>query len=201
MKKLLCIILIISMTSTSYAGIFDGLFGSMSTNTETTAARDDNLFGLAAKLRDIVRKDSVKKFFNIEDGSVEEYLQKLFLGIDEETKTKIRRIYPSLSLDGIESIEDIYKLLSEIIKIELKYAVDNGEITNESIKEAALPLAMFGITIPEINLSYNMADEELDRVCMLFADAIDQITNTFALDLFPSIGESVKNEIENLFGK
>ncbi len=200
MKRLLCIILIISMTTVSYASIFDAFLGLETTSAESTSALEEDQSSLDIRLKNILKKNAVKKFLTIEDESVDEYLKKIFSDITEETKMKIGAIYPSLSFEGLNSIENIYKFLSDMIKAEVKSGVDSDIITNDAIESIRFQFAPLGITIPEINVSRNMSEEELDKVCLHILDAIDQITDSYFLDLFSSVGVNIKKDFENFFG-
>ncbi len=200
MKRLLCIILIISMTTVSYASIFDAFLGLETTSAESTSALEADQSSLDIRLKNILKKNAVKKFLTIEDESVDEYLKKIFSDITEETKMKIGAIYPSLSFEGLNSIENIYKFLSDMIKAEVKSGVDSDIITNDAIESIRFQFAPLGITIPEINVSRNMSEEELDKVCLHILDAIDQITDSYFLDLFSSVGVNIKKDFENFFG-
>ncbi len=203
MKKLLCIILIISMTTVSYAGILDGIFSKESVATEQVADAEDNLTGLAGRLRDLGKKDSIKKFLSIEDESVGEYFKKSLESMTEEARKSLENMYPNIFKKGMkfDTIEEIYKALSDFIKNEVKFAIDHDEITNESIKQAKLPLTVFGINVPEINVEHDMSDSELEKLCVVFADALDKISDTFALSLFAGMGENFKNAADNIFKK
>ena len=200
MKRLLCIVLIISMTTVSYASIFDAFLGLETTSAESTSALEEDQSSLDVRLKNILRKEAVKKFLTIEDESVEAYLEKIFSNITEETKIKIGAVYPSLSFDGLNSIENIYKFLSDMIKAEVKSGVDSDAITNDAIESIRFQFAPFGITIPEMNVYRNMSEEELDKVCLQTLDVIDQITDSYFLDLFSSVGVNIKNDFENFFG-
>lgn len=203
MKKILCIILIISMTTVSYAGILDGLFSKETAATNQVADAEDSLVGLPAKLRDLGKKDSIKKFFYIEDESVGEYFRKSLESMTEDARKNLESMYPNIFKDGIklDSVEEIYKALSDFIKNEVKFAIDHDEITNESINQAKLPLAVFGINIPEINVEHGMSDEDLEKLCLAFADALDKISDTFAISLFSNMGENFKTAVDNIFKK
>jgi hypothetical protein len=188
------------MTTVSYASIFDAFLGLETTSAESTSALEADQSSLDIRLKNILKKNAVKKFLTIEDESVDEYLKKIFSDITEETKMKIGAIYPSLSFEGLNSIENIYKFLSDMIKAEVKSGVDSDIITNDAIESIRFQFAPLGITIPEINVSRNMSEEELDKVCLHILDAIDQITDSYFLDLFSSVGVNIKKDFENFFG-
>lgn len=203
MKKILCIILIISMTTVSYAGILDGLFSKETVATNQVADAEDSLVGLPAKLRDLGKKDSIKKFLSIEDESVGEFFKKSLDSMTDEARKNLENMYPNIFKDGIkfDTVEEIYKALADFIKNEVKFAIDHDEITNESINQAKLPLTVFGINVPEINVTHDMPDEELEKLCLVFADALDKISDSFALSLFANLGENFKTTVDNIFKK
>ena len=203
MKKILCIILIISMTTVSYAGVLDGLFSKETVVTEQVADAEDSLVGLPAKLRDLGKKDSIKKFLSIEDESVGEYFKKSLESMTDDVRKNLENMYPNIFKDGIkfDTVEEIYKALADFIKNEVKFAIDHDEITNESINQAKLPLTVFGINVPEINVTHDMPDEELEKLCLVFADALDKISDSFALSLFANMGENFKSAVDNIFKK
>lgn len=203
MKKILCIILIISMTTVSYAGVLDGLFSKEAVAANQVADAEDSLVGLPAKLRDLGKKDSIKKFLSIEDESVGEFFKKSLESMTEEARNNLESMYPNIFKDGIkfDTVEEIYKALADFIKNEVKFAIDHDEITNESINQAKLPLTVFGINVPEINVTHDMPDEELEKLCLVFADALDKISDSFALSLFANLGENFKSAVDNIFKK
>ena len=185
MKKILCIILIISMTTVSYAGILDGIFSKETVATNQVADAEDSLVGLPAKLRDLGKKDSIKKFLSIEDESVGEFFKKSLESMTADARKNLESVYPNIFKDGIkfDTVEEIYKALADFIKNEVKFAIDHDEITNESINQAKLPLTVFGINVPEINVT------------------LDKISDSFALSLFASMGENFKGAVDNIFKK
>ena len=201
MKKILCIILIISMTTVSYAGVLDGLFSKEAVSTNQVADAEGDLVGLPAKLRDLGKKDSIKKFLSIEDDSVGEFFKKSLESMTDEARKNLENMYPNIFKDGIkfDTVEEIYKAFADFIKNEVKFAIDHDEITNESINQAKLPLTVFGINVPEINVTHDMPDEELEKLCLIFADALDKISDTFALSLFANMGENFKGAVDNIF--
>ena len=193
MKRLVSIILIICLSLSSLA--CSNVVNANSTQLSTQSYNSDEL----------IKKDELTKkienlFKPVLNGkSISQLLSEELSKMSDEDKKYLENQYPQISLDNsnFENDEKTYVWLSKIVRILLKYSIDNGYLTQKQIDEYKGYLSFLGIKISDVEIKKEMSDADIEKLSIAFVDILDKISNPTILKIL-GIDLSDPNILSNL---
>ena len=198
MKRLVSIILIICLSLSSLA--CSNVVNANSTQQSTQSSNSDELIKkdeLTKKIENLFKKDVFKPVLN--GNSISQLLSEELSKMSDEDKKYLENQYPQISLDNsnFENDEKTYVWLSKIVRILLKYSIDNGYLTQKQIDEYKGYLSFLGIKISDVEIKKEMSDADIEKLSIAFVDILDKISNPTILKIL-GIDLSDPNILSNL---
>ena len=173
MKKFLSILLIALLT---FGTVACDAMGTISANSMAQSA-------LSQKLKKICEKDIVKKL--LDGKKISDLVKDSIDKMSSTDRENALEQMPGISFDPkyFATEDSTYAWITEAAKSSIKYAIDNGQLTQEQIDQAKGMLALMGISLPDIKVEKGITEADISKLCDSFLDVADRITNPETLKL------------------
>lgn len=153
---------------------------------------------LEKKIEDFFSKDIVKKI--LDGKTISDILRDAYSNLSDDEKARIKGDAEKygITIDEkiFESDADTYNWIANSLRLALKIAIKNGEITKDNLDKLK-GLSMFGIKIPDINIDKNISDEDLEEFCQSAVGFLDNVMNPAILKLL-GVDIDGPNALENV---
>lgn len=195
MKKILAIVLIATLSMSSFACANNANASTTSANASTAQTNSE----LIGKLKKIFQKDVIKTA--LDGKTISQIVSESVANMTEAEKGDAIKKFPEISFDtsNFSNDEKTYEWLTKSLKIAIKNMINSGELTQEYIDNYKGYLKLLGITIPDVEIKKDMPDDDIEKVTSAFLDVADKFTEPEVLKLMgidlndPETIEEIKN--------
>ena len=178
-KKILTFLIIFAMSFAVISCTHDTVTAANTLNVKNEDSK------IKSKVKDICNKDTIKSL--LKGKKINEGLKEVWENFSDKELAIINGSLKDLGLSIDEKVfnseEETYDFISDSLFDGVKEGVKKGFINNETLKQMRF-LSFIGIKIPNIDISKDMSDEDIETLCFLYLDIADKFTEPAVLKIF-----------------
>lgn len=138
---------------------------------------------IASRIKKIFEKEKVKGLMqNGGSSNVREFIINSFEKVGGNKLESQKSKFPDIPFDNLKfaSDEDAYNWLANNMTIIVKIGVESGELDQETIDGINESLRETGESFTSINVSKNMSDADIEKLCIWWLDYFDRVFDNAA---------------------